>query len=110
MRGIVRVRCGAVGLVDVVCAAGSPFEAGHGSVEGLYVGVVLGGVPVTFCIARTIVVSRRHLVARGSGTMYRMSSLVTCAICSAGVYVGRTQCVGYNSKDPDMRKALVSGT
>ena len=35
MRGIVRVRCGAVGFVDVACGAGSPFELGHGRVAGL---------------------------------------------------------------------------
>lgn len=33
-RGIVRVICGAVGFVDVVCGTGSPFELGHGRVAG----------------------------------------------------------------------------
>ena len=33
-RGIVRVRCGAVGFVDVVCGTGSPFALGHGRVAG----------------------------------------------------------------------------
>ena len=38
MSGLVRVNCGAVGLVDVVCGAGAPFELAHGSVAGSYVG------------------------------------------------------------------------
>lgn len=42
------MRWGAVGLVDVVRTAGSPFEAGHGSVVGSCVGVSVGGFPVTF--------------------------------------------------------------
>ena len=45
--GRVRVSCGAVGLVDVVCGAGAPFELSHGSVAGSYVGGVLGAVVAT---------------------------------------------------------------
>jgi hypothetical protein len=57
MRGIVPVSCGAVGLVEVVCGAGAPFELDHGRVAGSYVGGVLGGAVVTFLMAKMIDVS-----------------------------------------------------
>lgn len=54
--------CGAVGLEEVgarVCSpfelACSPFDAGHGSVAGSYVGGVVGGAPVNFRMAAVVV-------------------------------------------------------
>ena len=61
-RGAVRVMCVAVGLEEVgacVCSpfelACSPFDAGHGSVAGSYVGGFVGGAPVNFRMASVVV-------------------------------------------------------
>ena len=95
MRGAVRVMCGAVGLdevgacgcspFDVAC---SPFDAGHGSVAGAYVGVLLGGAPVNFLRAVIVAAKTRLRVASGSISMHCISSCATCVVCSAGVRVG----------------------
>ncbi len=88
--------CGAVGLDEVVACgcspfaglARSPFDAGHGSVAGSYVGVIVGGAPVNFLMAAIVVNNTRLRVASGSISMHRMSSFATCVVCSAGVRVG----------------------
>jgi hypothetical protein len=96
MSGLVRVSCGAVGLVDVVCRAGAPFELAHGRVAGSYVGGVLGGVVATFLMAKMIDMSSRFWSARGRVSVHRSSSCVTWVMCSVGVRMGRMQCEGYN--------------
>ncbi len=95
MRGVVRVMCGAVGFEEVgACGcspfevACSPFEAGHGSVAGSYVGGSVGGAPVNFRMAAVVVSNTRLRVAGGSISMHRISSCTTCVVCSAGVRVG----------------------
>ena len=93
--GRVRVSCGAVGLVDVVCGAGAPFELSHGSVAGSYVGGVLGDVVATVLMAKMILVSSRFRSARGRVSVHRRSSCVTWVMCSVGVRMGRMQCEGY---------------
>ena len=94
-RGAVHVMCGAVGFdevgacgcspFDVAC---SPFDAGHGSVAGSYVGVLVGGVPVNFLMAAIVVRNTLLRVVCGSISMHLISSFATCAVCSAGVRVG----------------------
>ena len=92
--GIVFVSAGAVGFVDVGVAVMSPFEAGHGSVSGLYVAMALVGPVPYFQRALMTLVSRRLRVAGGRFSLQRASSWETIQICSAGVYVGMEQCVG----------------
>lgn len=110
MRGAVRVMCGAVGFEEVGACGCSPFEAGHGSVAGSYVGGFVGGAPVNFLMAAIVDRNSRLRVARGRISIHRTSSFATCVVCSAGVRVGSWQWTGYSSKDPEMRMALVSGT
>ena len=95
-RGIVRVRCGAVGFVDVVCCPGSPFELGHGRVAGSWGVVLLGGAAATFLMARMIEVSKRFHSARGRCSVLLKSSCVTWWMCSVRVRTGSAQCEGYN--------------
>ena len=95
-RGIVRVRCGAVGFVDVACVTGSPFELGHGRVAGSWGVVLLDGAAANFLMARMIDVSRRLRSARGRCSVLLKSSCVTWWMCSVGVSTGRAQCEGYN--------------
>ena len=87
--------CGAVGLEEVgACGcspfelACSPFDAGHGSVAGSYVGGSVGGAPVNFRMAAVVLRNTRLRVASGSISMHRINSFATCAVCSAGVRVG----------------------
>lgn len=86
MSGLVHVNCGAVGLVDVVCGAGAPFKLAHGSVAGLYVCGVLGGVVATVLMAK---MSSRFRSARGRVSVHRRSSCVTWVMCSVGMRWGR---------------------
>ncbi len=95
MRGVVRVMCGAVGLVEVGIVVISPFvvislfAVGHGRVAGSYVLVVVIGASSIFRMALIVVLKRRFRVALGRCSMHLTSLLATCEVCSVGVHVGR---------------------
>ena len=87
--------CGADGFDEVGACGCSPFEvgclpfdAGHGSVAGSYVGGFVGGAPENFLMAAIVDKNSLLRVARGRISIHRMSSFATCVVCSAGVRVG----------------------
>ena len=76
--------CGAVGFDEVgACDCSpfvvgcSPFDAGHGSVSGSYVGGCVGGAPANFLMAAIVDRNSCLRVARGRISMHRMSSCAT---------------------------------
>jgi hypothetical protein len=109
MRGAVRVMWGAVGLDDVGLIM-SPFEVPQGIVVGSYVGLFVGAVCVILRMLCVIVMNRRRRRALGRCSMHRINSWATCCVCSVGERLGSWQCTGYNSNEPEMRMARVSGT
>ena len=126
MRGVARMMCGAVGLVEVNCVLagcvdgasvgvapfelGSPFEVsvtGQGRLSVTPRGVC--GCAASVVMVCIILVSSRRRMGVGSGWMHRMSSWNTAWVCCCSDMDGSAQCVGYNSNVPEICSDLVSG-
>ena len=79
----------------------------------LSVVVLLCGVPPGVADSVSdiaMVLSSFRLALFGSFCTASWSSLCTSSACCSGENVGKIQCCGKRSKDPDVRYDLVSGT